>query len=453
MRFIDLISLILENLGRRKGRVALTAIGVVIGTAAVVILVSLAAGLQQSATSQLGGIGDLTQIQVSPTYGQISGGGGGGGGGGAIAINSNGKPSGPQVQKLITPSSLTDMAAIPGVKSVIARDYLQASGMLIYGKLQGYGQIIGVGTDDLSKLGFKMQSGVTTIAKGEAVVGVQMLKNFQDPQARPGQVAPAPPDLQDKTVRLQLSKWVQDGQNSIEVKKTVNVHIVGIIAETRGESDYSIYMPLDDVTAFNEWSQGKRISRQRDGYSMAVVTVDKVDSVLDIAAQITKMGYQANTPQSFVQGINSFFLVLQVIFGGVGAVALLVAAIGIANTMTMAILERTREIGLMKAIGATNNNVLGVFLGEAAGIGFIGGIGGIVLGWVSGKLLNVVALSYFAKQAAQSGGAPSTTLAVITPAWLMLFALVFATLVGLLSGLYPALRAATIVPVTALKYE
>jgi putative ABC transport system permease protein len=449
MRFIDLISLILENLGRRKGRVALTAIGVVIGTAAVVILVSLAAGLQQSATSQLGGIGDLTQIQVYPTYGEATG-----AKGVSIAASGGGSGSGgPQVQKLITPSTLADMAAISGVKSVIPRDYLQASGMLIYGKLQGYGQIIGVGTNDLSTFGFKMASGVSTLEKGTAIVGAQMVKNFQDPQARPGQAQAAAPDLQDKTVRLQLSKWVQDGQNGIEVKKTVNVRVVGIIAESRSESDYSVYMPLDDVTAYNEWSQGKRISRQRDGYSMVIVTVDKVDQVLDIASQITKLGFQASTPQSFVQGINSFFLVLQVIFGGVGAVALLVAAIGIANTMTMAILERTREIGLMKAIGATNNNVLGVFLGEAAGIGFIGGLGGVALGWASGKLLNVVALSYFAQQAAQSGGPPSTSLAVITPVWLPLFALIFATLVGLLSGLYPALRAATIVPVSALKYE
>ncbi len=143
---------------------------------------------------------------------------------------------------------------------------------------------------------------------------------------------------------------------------------------------------------------------------------------------------------------------LQIIFGGVGAIALLVAAIGIANTMTMSILERTREIGLMKAIGATNRDVLSIFLGEAAGIGFIGGLGGVLLGWGASAVLNVVALSYFAGQAA-SGGGPLPSAAAVTPAWLPLFALVFATVVGLLSGLYPALRAATLVPVNALKYE
>ncbi|HMK07617.1 MAG TPA: FtsX-like permease family protein, partial [Anaerolineales bacterium] len=173
---------------------------------------------------------------------------------------------------------------------------------------------------------------------------------------------------------------------------------------------------------------------------------------LDIADQITAMGYQAYTPLSFVQGINSFFAILQVIFGGVGAIALLVAAIGIANTMTMAILERTREIGLMKALGATNGTVLALFLGEAAGIGFIGGVGGVALGWAAGQAINVLAMAYLAGQTAQTGGMPPSV-AVYTPPWLPVFALVFATLVGVASGLYPALRAATLVPVTALKYE
>jgi putative ABC transport system permease protein len=120
--------------------------------------------------------------------------------------------------------------------------------------------------------------------------------------------------------------------------------------------------------------------------------------------------------------------------------------------MAMAILERTREIGLMKAVGATNRDVLSIFLGDAAGIGFIGGLGGVLVGWSAGQIINVLALAYLAGQNSQ-GGAPPPSLAVDTPLWLPLFALLFATLIGLLSGLYPALRAATLIPVNALKYE
>jgi putative ABC transport system permease protein len=185
---------------------------------------------------------------------------------------------------------------------------------------------------------------------------------------------------------------------------------------------------------------------------MALVKVEDASQVLDVADAIESLGYQVYTPASFVQGINSFYVILQVIFGGVGAIALLVAAIGIANTMAMAILERTREIGLMKAIGATNRDVLSVFLGEAAGIGFIGGLGGVILGWSAGQILNVLAMAYLAGQSAQTG-APPPSVAVYTPSWLPIFTLIFATLIGLLSGLYPALRAATLIPVNALKYE
>ncbi|NLC14238.1 MAG: FtsX-like permease family protein, partial [Chloroflexi bacterium] len=120
----------------------------------------------------------------------------------------------------------------------------------------------------------------------------------------------------------------------------------------------------------------------------------------------------------------------------------------IANTMAMAILERTREIGIMKAIGATNNNILSIFLGEAAGIGFLGGVGGFLLGWAICGVINLLAGSYLTSQ---SGG--GTTLATSIPVWLPLFSIVFATIVGLISGLYPALSAATLVPVNALKYE
>ena len=281
------------------------------------------------------------------------------------------------------------------------------------------------------------------------MIGAMISTTFYNPQWRPGQAAPTPPDLLGQTIKLVVIKYDQEGN---EIRKSVPLRIVGILQESRGESDYSIYMSLDDVTSYNEWIMGRRINRNRDGYNQVVVKVANVDQVLDISDQITQMGFQAYTPQSYVQGINSFFLILQVIFGGVGAIALLVAAIGIANTMAMAILERTREIGLMKAVGATNRDVLSIFLGEASGIGFVGGLGGVILGWSAGQVINVLALSYLAGQSAQQGGPPPST-AVYTPLWLPIFALIFATLIGLLSGLYPALRAATMVPVNALKYE
>jgi putative ABC transport system permease protein len=443
MSILDLLSIILDNLGRRKTRVALTAVGVIIGTAAVVVLVSLAIGLQKNATQQLYGIGNLTQIDVYPNYEEVAMASpyGGGGGGGAYGM--------PSVQTLITDEIIDQLSSIPGVKSVVPRDYIQGGTILKYNRLEAYPGIIGVGTQDLSYLGVDLQEGEYSLDKGTAVIGSMVASQFYNPQWRPGQEQPTPPELLGQTVKLVLLKYDQEGN---EIRKSLPIRIGGILQETKGEPDYSVYLSLDDVTSFNEWILGRRINRNRDGYNQLVVNVENVDQVLDISDQITQLGFQAYTPQSFVQGINSFFLILQVIFGGVGAIALLVAAIGIANTMAMAILERTREIGLMKAVGATNRDVLSIFLGEAAGIGFIGGLGGVLLGWSAGQVINVFALSYLAGQSAQQGGPPPST-AVYTPLWLPIFALIFATLIGLLSGLYPALRAATMVPVTALKYE
>ena len=439
MKFIDLLRLAMGNLSRRKARVALTAIGVVIGTAAVVILVSLAIGLQKNANEQLYGIGDLTQIQVNPTYGEGPVMVGGGGGNGSV----------PQQQALLTNFALENLRAIPGVETVIPREYLMTGGLLKYQKLESWANIIGIAVSDLDELGLEAIEGSTALGRGNIVIGAMVANNFYDPKLRPGQEPSPPPQLFDQQIQMISSKWDEQG---VETRKTLNLRVTGIIKETRGESDWTIYMPLEQIKALNEWAQNRRINYNKEGYSQVVVKVANVDQVIDITDQITQMGYQAYTPQSFVQGINNFYVILQVVFGGVGAIALLVAAIGIANTMAMSILERTREIGLMKAVGATNRDVLAIFLGEASGIGFLGGLGGVIVGWLAGQGINVLAIVYLANQAGQMGGAPPSV-AVYTPLWLPIFALLFSTLIGMFSGLYPALRAATMIPVLALKYE
>jgi len=447
MRPLDLLRLIFGNLSRRKGRVALTAIGVVIGTAAVVILVSLAIGLQKSANDQLYGIGDLTQIQVSPSAG-------GGGGGVSVAIGGGGGGKGGDgssagLPKLLTNPALDELRIIAGVESVIPREYLMSGAMMKYQKLEAGINIIGVDTTDLASLGIEASQGETKLARGAVVIGALVSKSFYDPHARPGQDPPLPPELMDQQIQMVVSKY---DANGVETRKNLSLRVAGVLKETRGESDWTVYMPLDQVKLINEWSQNRRINYNKEGYSQVIVKVRDVNKVLDISDQITKLGYQAFTPQSFVEGINNFYKVLQIIFGGVGAIALLVAAIGIANTMAMSILERTREIGLMKAVGATNRDVLAIFLGEAAGIGFLGGLGGVIVGWLAGQGINVIAIVYLANQASAQGGVPPSV-AVYTPIWLPIFALIFSTFIGMISGLYPALRAATMIPVLALKYE
>ena len=432
MNLFELLSLVLENLARRKGRVALTAVGVIIGTAAVILLVSLGAGLQQNAAEQLGGIGDLTLIQVYPSFDE-------------------GNPNvTTPIQTILSDQTVADLRQLPGVASVVAQDYFQGGAQIRLGRLEGYSSLMGADTADLADLGLRAQQGTTQLERGTVVVGYNVPMNFYDPFLRPGQEPPPPPDLLGQTLTVKLQKWADDGT---VIEKTIRLTVEGVLAESRGESDWSIYMTMPEIESHNAWIQGVRqIDRSKVGYMSILVRATDTETVLETADQITALGYQAYTPQSFIEGINGFYTILQVVFGGVGAIALLVAAIGIANTMAMAILERTREIGLMKAVGATNRHVLGVFLGEAAGIGFVGGLGGVLIGWGLGEVANVFVLSYMAGQAVETG-APPPSVAVSTPLWLPLFALAFATIIGLLSGLYPALTAATMSPINALKYE
>jgi len=433
MSLIEMIAFVLENLGRRKGRVAMTAIGVIIGTAAVVVLVSLGIGMQRSATSQLLNISELKQVRVDPGY-----------------IESN-SPTTPPNFVSITEKATKEFAALPGVTHVVKRDWLMGNAILKFERLESWVGFIGVsGIQDMSEMGYTAKEGDLLLERGAAIIGVNIPMNFYDPKLRPGQDPPPPPELMGQILKLVLIKYDQQGY---EIRKTVQLKVKGIIAETRSEPDWSLYVPLEDLEAWNLWFNNKRPNRDRDGYPTVIVQVAEVDQTLAIADSIKAMGFNAYAPQASVQGISNFFLVIQIIFGGVGAVSLLVAAIGIANTMAMAILERTREIGLMKAVGATNRDVLGLFLGEAAGIGFLGGLGGLVLGWSVGQIINVLGLVYMAGQTTNQYGGGLSSISVYTPPWLLGFALVFATLIGLLSGVYPALRAATLIPVNALKYE
>src|SRR5688500_1806336 len=269
MKPLDLIRLIFGNLGRRKARVALTAIGVVIGTSAVVILVSLAIGLQRNANEQLYGIGDLTQIQVSPAYEMIEG--------PVVQVSGgSGAPGEPQPARLLTNSALEELRAIPGVASVIPREYLMTGVLVKYQKLEGGVSIIGVDTPDLANLGLETVEGTTELGRGTVVIGAMVPSNFYDPRIRPGQEPPPPPQLYGQQIQVTVMKSDDQGN---EIRKNYSLRVTGVLRETRGESDWTVYFPLEQVKTLNEWAQGRRINYNREGYSQVIVKVQDVGQV------------------------------------------------------------------------------------------------------------------------------------------------------------------------------
>jgi putative ABC transport system permease protein len=184
-----------------------------------------------------------------------------------------------------------------------------------------------------------------------------------------------------------------------------------------------------------------------DGYESVYVRTRSIDDLTPVRTAIEGMGYGVIAVADQLEEIKRSFLIMDALLGTVGTIALIVAALGIINTMVTSILERTREIGVMKAIGGSERDIRWVFFSEAAMIGLVGGAFGLVLGWVVTEIANAVANHYLRPQ-----GVPEVDLFHI-PLWLVLGALLFSTGVSLLAGLYPASRAAAVDPVKALRHD
>ncbi len=432
----DLLRLVWSNLRRMKARVAMTAIGVVIGTAAVVILISLAAGIQRSAGESFGSVSELTQITVL---------------GGGIVRSMGGSMPGSE-GAVLNDRALKEFRQLPGVVAVTPRLSLMAGGdILRLNRLTGSAhQIVGIDPTQVERLGFEFASGTGRLGRWQALVGARVADEFYNPQTRrPAQEAP---DLQGQGLQLVVARTGDDGR---PVERIARLRVSGVLEESGGQDDYALYLALNDVSELNSWLTRQRFNPGRDGYDQVLVKVADPEQALTVEQEIMGRGFVAWSARSMMQQMNIFFLVLQGLFGGIGAVALIVAAFGIANTMTMAIYERTGEIGLMKAVGATNRDVMSIFLAEAGSIGLLGGVGGVLLGVVLGSVINLVARTYLAAQAVQGGADASDLMISIihTPLWLPVFALLFSAVVGVVSGIYPAVRAARLSPVAALKYE
>jgi putative ABC transport system permease protein len=182
-------------------------------------------------------------------------------------------------------------------------------------------------------------------------------------------------------------------------------------------------------------------------YTSLSVRVENASQVPAVEDAIKKMGFGAFSLVDATRSMGQFFAVLDGFLAIFGSLALAVASIGIVNTLVMAILERRREIGIMKALGASDADVRGLFFAEAGAMGFVGGAVGVALGWVIGRLINIGLNIYLQRQ-----HFPSAQIWFV-PLWLVLSAITFSIVVSLLSGLYPATRAARLDPVQALRYE
>lgn len=448
----DVLRLAWANLNRMRARVALTCIGVIIGTVAIIILISLGVGLQSSAEASFGNVGDLTVIQVNAFGGMVAM----GPGGRSVSASSN------EEQGKLDQAALDDIRALAHVVAATPILSLQGGVEVKVGQVRAdFAWPRGVEAKAPTQLGWKVKEGVPSLAPGQILVGKGIFDGGGGmrfgpggPRQESGSADPRnkpPEQLVGRTATLKLTKSDDEGN---EIVRTERLRIVGVL-DSDNEST-SAYISLKDADDYNRWFTGKA-RNTRDGFQEGLVKVDSREAVKEVQDAIKAMGLSTFSMQEILSSMNQVFVIMQAILGGVGAIALLVAAIGIANTMTMAIFERTKEIGIMKALGATNNDVLRIFLTEAGAIGLLGGLIGTFSGWGLGKIIDFVVRQYAQSQQAAQGAVAAAdqpvTHYVISPLWLLGFALCFATVIGLVSGAYPALRAASMKPLKALRTD
>ncbi len=451
MTLRDLLRLVLSNLKRMKARVAMTAIGVIIGTAAVVVLVSLGAGLQKLATESLYSMGGLDELMVrNDNYW-----------GGPVMMEgkADGQPQQPTL--VLDDDALEQIRQMEGVIAVTPFLDVMMMGPLKLDRQEGWAQIYGVEMDDFAKLA-RLNRGTLELYRGQIVIGAMVPDSFIPWELRwESETPPPPPELFGQMLQMTQYSWNEGDMYPTE-SIVARLEVVGELRHQGYIYDYSIFMPLKEAQRLNQrMNAGLPPDAQpgaRRGYNQALVKVANPNLAPYIEQEIKNLGFSVQSDRQQLESINQFFLIVQAILGGIGAVALLVAAFGIANTMVMAIYERTREIGLMKAIGATNQDVMSVFLAEAGSIGFLGGVGGVLFALGINAIINVLGQPLLSQGGFMGpgpgmGGQEVARTLTATPLWLPIFAIAFAALIGVASGIYPAIRAAALSPIHALKYE
>ena len=452
MNNFDLIKMSISSLLRRKLRTILTLLGVVIGTSSIVVMISLGIAMDLSFKESLKQMGNLNVIDVYPSYDMMP------------AMGSRGSEG-----VKLDDQAVRTLEQIPGVEAVMPSKnaYMRISA----GKMVGDVNLIGINPEVMEAFDFEVQKGrlLSSLDKDAIVFGQQVAFNFRNPRSRNqepmhhmmfGQDMPQEPPLDLINDKMLLTWDMSYGERRANKPDTDSdytpppprkVKGVGILEGSFSEKAYSAYINLNTLEELLEEENkarhvDKSKQRKEDKYQNIKVKVSDIQQMESVQEKIKALGFQAHSLSDMVKSMKETSRKMQAILGGIGAVSLLVAAIGITNTMVMSIYERTREIGVMKVLGARLSDIRNLFLLEAAMIGLGGGCVGLLFSYLVSYILNRVTAGFMGSMGGNIG------ISVIT--WeLGLAAVVFATMVGIISGYSPARRAMKLSALEAIRTE
>jgi putative ABC transport system permease protein len=426
MTLRDLARTAFGNLSRHRVRTVLSAVGVTVGILTLVTMVSLGVGVHRETARTFQRAG-LEQMRVYP------------------ATEERDTPDAVAWQKrtvTITPELVEEMRARSDVVEAYGRE-LAPWGADISLRVEGQALSVSVGDfhwglSDPFSIPPEIVAGedLQPDARGGIVVSAKAMREL-------GYADDEFADLIGREVALVLKE--PRGEMA-----EFPFRVVGVLETTYGVEAgfFGTKIGMQDMLDLNGWWYNDPDILAHEGYDEMIVRAASLDDVDVIVAALEARGYRVESLKIMASVMDKAMIVMETMLGSVGGLALFVAAIGIANTMVMAVYERTREIGILKAIGASPGDVRRLFVAEASLIGLVGGVVGTVFGWVLGLGLNAAFLAYLRWQEMPMEG----TFFVVT-GWLVALALTFATVVGLLAGLYPAARAARLDPLEALRYE
>ncbi|MDR7869503.1 MAG: ABC transporter permease [Tissierellaceae bacterium] len=434
MNKLDLVLMGIKNLWRRKLRTSLTILGVVIGTSSIIVMLSLGFGLTDFFEQQISQWGSLTTINVHKKWVD---------------------PMQPGQKEV----DLDDKAieAFKIMRNVDAvSPMLETYGAVINGKYIAQVPIRGMDPAAMEAFGFEAAEGRLLTNNDElgVVFGSGMARNFWDPNARVWREPKI--DLMKDKMSVTLNSdygYSYPGQKKVDYKE-YKIKSIGVLTEGNWETSYGIYMPIKDVQTMikdKEKAEGQRPQPGRNSseYNRIDVKVNDIENVEKIQDTIKEMGFEAYSLNDQLEMMKDQATMIQAVLGGIGGVSLLVAAIGITNTMIMSIYERTREIGVMKVIGASLKDIKDLFLFESAIIGLSGGIFGVGFSYLLSFLIN----KFGAQSFGESMGMYGATKISVIPIWLIFVAMGFSILIGVISGYFPARRAMKLSALDAIRTE